>query len=142
EALVGQTEMPFLIASRVRPSWVTAKKLLYGEASEFGRTALAMTHEEALAVLADGHDEMPGLISLADGWPAVIGLAALLPSPVPQSQSEVPETLHEYFAEELYQGLPETLRWNLTQLSLAPIVDERIARALFSSEAQTVLRKG
>ena len=36
EAFVAETAMPFLIASRARPSWVTAKKLLYGEVSEFG----------------------------------------------------------------------------------------------------------
>src|SRR6266516_1802653 len=31
EALVGATSVSFLIASRNRPSWTTAKKLLYGE---------------------------------------------------------------------------------------------------------------
>ncbi len=141
EALVTETAIPFLIASRGRPSWVTAKKLLYGEVSEFGRTALAMTHEEAAGVLAHSHEEMPGLVSLAEGWPAVIGLAALLPSPVP-AHEDVPETLHEYFAEELYQGLPATLRWNLTQLSVAPAIDDHLARTLFDQDGQTVLRDG
>ena len=85
---------------------------------------------------------MPGLVALAEGWPAVIGLAALLPSALPSEGSEVPETLHEYFAEELYHGLSEELRWNLSQLSLAPSVDERLGRALFGARARSVLEEG
>jgi ATP/maltotriose-dependent transcriptional regulator MalT len=142
EALVGETTIPFLILSRERPSWVTAKKLLYGEVSEFGRTTLAMTHDEAAAVLPDSHEEMPGLVSLAEGWPAVIGLAALLPSRVAQNAGDIPETLHEYFAEELFQCLSEKLKWNLARLSLAPAITEQIARALFGDEGALVLRRG
>jgi LuxR family transcriptional regulator, maltose regulon positive regulatory protein len=141
EALVAETKVPFLIVGRGRPSWVTAKRLLYGEVSEFGRTTLAMTHEEAAAAL-QGHEEMPGLVALAEGWPAVIGLAALLPARMPESEDEVPETLHEYFAEELYQGLGEGLKWKLAQLSLAPSIDERIVRAVFGDEADLTLKNG
>jgi LuxR family transcriptional regulator, maltose regulon positive regulatory protein len=140
EALVAETSISFLIASRERPTWVTAKKLLYGEVSEFGRTALAMTHEEAAAALAQSIEDMPGLVSLAEGWPAVIGLAALLPLPMPHTEDEIPETLHEYFAEELYQGLDDSLKWRLAQLSLAPTVDERVARTIFDSESRPVLQ--
>jgi LuxR family maltose regulon positive regulatory protein len=142
ETLVYETPVPFLIASRTRPSWVTAKTLLYGEVIEFGRNVLAMTHGEAAEALPETYEEMPGLVALAEGWPAVIGLAALLPSPLPSEGSEVPETLHEYFAEELYHGLSEELRWNLSQLSLAPSVDERLSRALFGARSRSVLEKG
>jgi LuxR family maltose regulon positive regulatory protein len=142
EALIAETSIPFLIASRERPGWVTAKKLLYGEVAEFGRTTLAMTHEEAAAALSQTVEDMPGLVSLAEGWPAVIGLAALLPSPIPHNEDEIPETLHEYFAEELYQGLSESLKWNLAQLSLAPSVDEPIARTIFGSNSRSVLQSG
>jgi LuxR family maltose regulon positive regulatory protein len=142
ETLVYETPVPFLIASRTRPSWVTAKTLLYGEVIEFGRNVLAMTHGEAAEALPETYEEMPGLVALAEGWPAVIGLAALLPSPLPSEGSEVPETLHEYFAEELYHGLSEELRWNLSQLSLAPSVDERLSRALFGARARSVLEAG
>jgi LuxR family maltose regulon positive regulatory protein len=140
ETLVAETSISFLIVSRERPTWVTAKKLLYGEVSEFGRTALAMTHEEAAAVLPQSIEEMPGLVSLAEGWPAVIGLAALLPLRMPQTEDEIPETLHEYFAEELYQGLDDSLKWRLAQLSLAPTVDEQIARTIFERESRPVLQ--
>src|SRR5262249_27586289 len=43
ELLVSRTSIRFLILSRERPSWITAKKLLYGDAREIGRTELAMT---------------------------------------------------------------------------------------------------
>jgi LuxR family transcriptional regulator, maltose regulon positive regulatory protein len=142
EWITSTTPIPFLIASRARPAWVTAKKLLYGEVNEFGRTALAMTHDEAAATLSGVHDEMPGLVSLADGWPAVIGLAALLPEPMQLTEDEVPETLHEFFAEELYQALDPPLRWSLAQLSLSPSIDERVTRAVFGSESTAVMQSG
>jgi len=142
ERLVATTSLPFLIASRTRPSWVTAKKLLYGEVTELGRNVLAMTHSEAAQALSQAQEEMPGLVALAEGWPAVIGLAALLSSPLPSERSEVPETLHEYFAEELFHGLTEELRWNLVQLSLAPSLDERLSRTLFGRRSRTVLDEG
>jgi LuxR family transcriptional regulator, maltose regulon positive regulatory protein len=141
ETLVERTNIPFLIASRERPTWVTAKRLLYGEVSEFGRTTLAMTHEEAAQALSHSHDEMPGLVSLAEGWPAVIGLAALLPTHAPHSSEEVPETLHEYFADELFQGLDADLRWSLVQLSLAPSIEDHIAQAIFGEQSNSVLAR-
>jgi LuxR family transcriptional regulator, maltose regulon positive regulatory protein len=142
ESITATTSIPFMIASRARPSWVTAKKLLYGEVSEFGRTALAMTHEEAAATLSGVHDEMPGLVTLAEGWPAVIGLAALLPEPMQLTEDEVPETLHEFFAEELYQALDAPLRWSLAQLSICPSIEERVTRSIFGSENTAVLQRG
>jgi LuxR family maltose regulon positive regulatory protein len=142
ETLVNQTKLPFLIASRTRPRWVTARTLLYGEVVEFGRNVLAMTHGEAAQALPETYEEIPGLVALAEGWPAVIGLAALLPSPLPAHGSEVPDTLHEYFAEELFHGLTDELRWNLTQLSIAPTVGERLGRALFGVRVRKVLEEG
>jgi LuxR family maltose regulon positive regulatory protein len=142
ETLIEMSPAPFLIATRTRPSWVSAKRLLYGEVTELGRNVLAMTHGEAAKTLSRAHEDMPGLVALAEGWPAVIGLAALLPSPLPSGGIQVPETLHEFFAEELYHGLSEGLRWNLTQLSLAPSLDEHLSRVLFGSERRVVLEAG
>ncbi|MFL5968323.1 MAG: LuxR C-terminal-related transcriptional regulator [Gaiellaceae bacterium] len=141
ETFVEGTTMPVLVASRTRPSWVTAKRLLYGDAIELGRNVLAMTHTEAAEALADTHDEMPGLVALAEGWPAVIGLAALVGSPVDLHAPEVPEMLHEYFAEELYQGLSPSLKWQLAQLSLVPSLDHDTARCIFDVRSDLVLRE-
>ena len=129
---VDLTRISILISTRVRPSWISAKHLLYGEFLELGRNALAMTHEEAKAVLDPGTDErrLLGLVALTEGWPAVIGLAALLPDPIELSIEAVPEALHEYFADELYQGMPEELQWHLVQLSVATLLPKGLTKEL------------
>jgi len=142
EILAAATPVRFLIATRKRPSWVSARRLLYGEITEFGRNVLAMTPGEAAEALSGTHEEMPGLVALAEGWPAVIGLAAFLRGPLRKSNNEMPETLHDYFAEELYQGLSEELRWRLSQLALAPTLDDHLLRALFGKHAQSILEEG
>jgi LuxR family transcriptional regulator, maltose regulon positive regulatory protein len=141
ETLIKETSIPVLITSRSRPSWVTAKSLLYGDVAELGRNALAMTHEEAAEALAHTHDELPGLVALAEGWPAVIGLAALLPHPLQGDTLDVPETLHEYFAEELYQTEREESRWHAAQLSISSVINDAVAKALFGSRSTSVLEE-
>jgi LuxR family maltose regulon positive regulatory protein len=123
DVLIADTSIRVLIATRKRPSWVSARSLLYGEVIEFGRNVLAMTPDEAAETLAGAHENMPGLVALAEGWPAVIGLAAFLRGPLPAADNELPETLHDYFAEELYHGLADDLRWPLSQLALARTLD-------------------
>src|SRR2546422_641379 len=101
-----------------------------------------MTPGEATQALSDRHEEMTGLVALAEGWPAVIGLAALLPSPLLSGETEVPETLHEYFAEELYQGLSQDIRRRLSQLALAPSIENALVHALFEDLGSDVLEQG
>jgi LuxR family transcriptional regulator, maltose regulon positive regulatory protein len=142
KGLVEGTAARFLIASRKRPSWVTARKLLYGEVTELGRHVLAMTPDEAAEALSNRHRELTGLVALAEGWPAVIGLAALLPKPLLSGDTEVPETLHEYFAEELYQGLSAETKWALMQLALAPSIDSAVLHALFGHRSTFLVGEG
>jgi LuxR family transcriptional regulator, maltose regulon positive regulatory protein len=142
KGLVEGTAARFLIASRKRPSWVTARKLLYGEVTEFGRHTLAMTPDEAAEALSNRHREMTGLVALAEGWPAVIGLAALLPEPFLSGDTDVPETLHEYFAEELYQGLSAETKWALMQLAFAPSIDTALLQALFGDQISVLVSEG
>jgi LuxR family transcriptional regulator, maltose regulon positive regulatory protein len=139
EHLVRDSPIQVLIASRTRPRWVTAKRLLYGDVTEVGRTVLAMTPSEAAETLSERHDEMPGLVALAEGWPAVIGLAALLRAPLRAAGDEIPDTLHEFFAEELYHALTDDLRIQVSQLALASVIDDRLLRALFDRAAQEVV---
>jgi LuxR family transcriptional regulator, maltose regulon positive regulatory protein len=141
DEFVSTTRIRVLIASRSRPTWVSAKSLLYGDVAELGRTVLAMTHNEAAEALANSHDEMPGLVALAEGWPAVIGLAALVPYPLQENASEVPETLHQYFAEELYDALTDDDRWHAAQLSIVPALDDYLAKTLFGPRSSKVLNR-
>jgi LuxR family transcriptional regulator, maltose regulon positive regulatory protein len=143
DAVMDGGVVPLLVTSRVRPAWVSAKSLLYGEVAELGRNVLAMTHEEA-AMAVPRHQEpgsLAGLVALAEGWPAVIGLASLVQAPALASNNEIPEALHSYFAEELYQEIEPQLQWNLIQLSLAPTIDEDLASVLFGARSDAVLEQ-
>src|SRR5437879_3696772 len=100
DLLCSLTRVRLLVTSRVRPSWATSRRLLYGEVYELGHTFLAMTDDEALEVLGEeaGGGRASGLVALAEGWPAVIGLAALTEGrKLPESTA--PSTLYDYFAE-------------------------------------------
>jgi ATP/maltotriose-dependent transcriptional regulator MalT len=131
-----------LIISRRRPSWMTARRLLYGEAREFGVNSLAMTDAEAAALLKlPNEDAASGLVSLAAGWPAVIGLAALTPRSLATVSEALPETLHDYFAEELFQTFPDALKPGLAELSLAPTISAEIAEALVGDDADALLEQ-
>jgi LuxR family transcriptional regulator, maltose regulon positive regulatory protein len=139
EAFISKAKVPLLVTSRTRPRWASAKRLLYGEIVELGRNVLAMTHEEAARTLPNKHSALSGLVALAEGWPAVIGLASLVRSPVLLVGDEIPQTLHSYFAEELYQDLSSVGQWNLVQLSLATSIDPDLATTLFGPRGKDVL---
>jgi ATP/maltotriose-dependent transcriptional regulator MalT len=143
DAVVARGTVPLFVTSRVRPSWVSAKRLLYGEVAEFGRNILAMTHEEAARAVPPKMDPgvLAGLVALAEGWPAVIGLASLIQSPKLLADDEIPEALHSYFAEELYQELSAELQWSLVQLSLAATIDVELAQLLFGPNGRLVLEE-
>ncbi len=51
DLLTQQTPIQMLITSRRRPSWATARRILYGEIFEIDRRALAMEDAEAKSVL-------------------------------------------------------------------------------------------
>jgi LuxR family maltose regulon positive regulatory protein len=131
ERFEAVTGMRILLTSRRRPSWVTARRLLYGEVYELGQAALAMTEEEANQVL--GHStagSVGGLVALADGWPAVIGLAAFAKAPIPHEGS-VPEALYDYFAEELYQEANHEIRNHLSVLAAIPSLTRDVTADVF-----------
>jgi DNA-binding CsgD family transcriptional regulator/tetratricopeptide (TPR) repeat protein len=101
-----------------------------------------MTREEAGLLLADRPpDERAGLIALADGWPAVIGLARRLPRPVDLSAG-FPDEVYDFFAEEVYQSLAPETRRALCLFALAPTLDRDLAAALAGPDAvETVSRE-
>jgi ATP/maltotriose-dependent transcriptional regulator MalT len=112
-----------LIASRVRPTWITSRKILYGDVTEIGRTALAMDTEEARQVLAaERAHVVPGLVSIAEGWPAVIGLAATA-SRLSLPDEVITSAIYDFVAEEVYRSLSPEEQSLLTQMALAPHID-------------------
>ncbi len=142
ERVLALCPVKLFLTSRKRPSWATSRRLLYGDIYEIGRSLLAMSQEEAEQVLADRRgSEASGLVALADGWPAVIGLAALTDE-IELPDEGVPEALYAYFAEELYQAADPDLRWSLSQLSLSSAVAPAVAAAVLGDKAENALHDG
>jgi ATP/maltotriose-dependent transcriptional regulator MalT len=139
-ALVAESPVQFLIASRVRPSWVSTKDLLYGETLELTQTVLAMDEREAADLLVDrSARSASGLVSLANGWPAVIGLASVSSAEIDAAADAVPESLYRYFADEVFGALGTEVQQGLTTLSVAPVLDrELVVRLLGSEEADDI----
>jgi LuxR family transcriptional regulator, maltose regulon positive regulatory protein len=131
-----------LLATRERPSWATARRILYGELYEIGPIPLAMSEQEAEEVLPEMQGgRAHGLVAVAHGWPAVIGLAAIsgyetLPD------RDLPGTLYEFFAEELYQAATPFERNALTKLALIPSLDARTANSVLACDAAAVISDG
>ncbi len=142
EAVVQHSPLQMLISTRDRPRWVSTRSVLYGEVLEIGQSALAMSEVEVDELLAGGRDAMsPGLLALAGGWPAVIGLASLTTSPTsaPVGELEVPDQLYEFFAEEVYRGLEPAIRVGLGLLATAPSLDRELAAELLGAERAEIV---
>jgi LuxR family maltose regulon positive regulatory protein len=139
ERFVQRSGAHVLVASRERPTWVTPRDLLYGDAFELRAAALSMTLDEASRVLESEPHASAGLVALADGWPAVIGLAALLPGEV-NPTSDVQSALYDYVAQELFDGLDADVQRNLVLLSVPSTLSQRIVQATVGDDAERVLR--
>jgi LuxR family transcriptional regulator, maltose regulon positive regulatory protein len=137
--LFVETERRLLLTSRRRPSWSSARRLLYGSFFELGHSSLAMSTEEANDVLASLELEAAtGLVALADGWPAVIGLAALAPAPV-ELEDDLPQALYDFFAEELFASLSAEGRRLLPQLALLPSVTRKGVQTIVGPRGEELL---
>ncbi len=130
-----------LVTSRRRPEWCSSRDLLYGDVFELSSADLAMSRDEASGVLVDVEDASE-IIELADGWPAVIGLAAFAPDRQVRRNAALPPALHSYIAEELFSSLPSRMRSGLFQLSLLTNPTDRLATRLLGPDAREVLDEG
>ncbi len=141
--LLSRTGFRWLIASRTRPVWASPRRLLYGELAELGQHALAMDQQEAGDVLVNSDGAAArALIGLANGWPAVIGLASFADLSTLLEHDRLPVDLHDYVAEELYALLAEDVKTELCRLSLLPSLSPRLTAALLGNETTHVLAEG
>jgi LuxR family maltose regulon positive regulatory protein len=137
ECLLERTTIRILVTTRQRPRWADARKILYGEILEIGPNLLAITYEEACAVLGRrSPEEVRRLHAAAKGWPAVIGLAALTEEPL--GEAELDGSLYGYFAEELLRGMPSKLQPALLRLALLPSLTPAVAEGF--AKAETIRR--
>ncbi len=133
ETVVSRSPVRLLVAGHSRPAWVGARDILTGAVLELPEAALAMTVEEVEEVLDGSQTLGSGLLALAGGWPALIGIASMTPD-APEPDAELPETLYDFFAEELYRGLEPTVRTGLAILAEMPLVDRELAAAILGPE--------
>jgi DNA-binding NarL/FixJ family response regulator len=136
--LVEAAPIQLLIASRLRPSWVSARRILYDEVLELNQTTLAMDAGEASEVLAGrSPPSASGLVALANGWPAVIGLAGVTSAEIDQTE-HVPDALYRFFAEEVFEALDDEVKAGLATLAVAPIIDRDLATELLGQQMDRV----
>lgn len=140
DVICNTSRLRCIIATRERPSWVSARRLLYGEVHELSRATLAMDQDEVAEILSATSRHATGLLALADGWPAVIGLAAS--SPKAALPEDVPERLYDFFAQELLTALPDRLQKDIEQLAAAPWIDRHLATVALDSSAEEALTRG
>jgi ATP/maltotriose-dependent transcriptional regulator MalT len=125
--LLTLTPLRVLVTSRRRPRWATARRFLYGEAVEIAGDQLAMTDEEAARVLERRSTEaVRALVRQAEGWPAVIGLAALS-ADLAFPEERVSESLYRYFAEEVLRAEPPDVQRFMLAASVPAALNVRIA---------------
>jgi LuxR family maltose regulon positive regulatory protein len=138
--LLDLTLVRVLVTSRVRPSWASARRLLYGRAFEIGREELAMTVREAESVLGDRPVEAAqALTQRAQGWPALISLAALV------AHAELPEervsgALFRYVAEEVFGREPSEVQRFMLFASVPAHVDVRLIAGFDVEAHESLLR--
>jgi LuxR family transcriptional regulator, maltose regulon positive regulatory protein len=135
--LVENSDARVVVASRVRPGWATHRRMVYGEFAEIGKAALAMDDSESREVLGPRPELFP-LIERAQGWPAVLGLAANTERAQPPTDVLASE-LYFYFAEELYQSLEEQLQQHLTRLALIPELTQDATAKELGRDAAAVI---
>lgn len=136
-ALTDRLNCRMLMSSRARPSWTRPRQVVYGTVAEFDRTDLAMTRDEVAEVVGPRAD-LAELAQQAEGWPAVLGLMAALEHAAPL-RSAMPEALHRYLAEELFQSASEDLRESLLTLALLPRLTPEFLAAEFGERRTQIV---
>jgi LuxR family transcriptional regulator, maltose regulon positive regulatory protein len=122
ERLLALTQVRLLVTTRRRPGWATARRVLYGEVVELGREELALTPAETSAIVGDCAPGLRELVDGAEGWPAVVALAARASAQrVPPDR--LADTLSRYIADEVLRPEPPELQ----SLMLEAAVPERVA---------------
>jgi LuxR family transcriptional regulator, maltose regulon positive regulatory protein len=137
DLLTQLAPLQLVVTSRRRPTWATARRILYGEIQEIDRHALAMEPDEAAAVLGRDRADVEVLLSQAKGWPAVIGLAALT-----NHQTLPPSdllALEEFFSEEVLQTLDAQQLSAISVLALADPLSDEIIAVLLGDEGLSVV---
>jgi LuxR family transcriptional regulator, maltose regulon positive regulatory protein len=139
--LVEGLDIRFLITTRTRPDWFTPRLEVYGEGLEIAVDELTMTDEEAALVLhaVGAVAGRARLMRTADGWPAVLGLAAMSGDVDFTSSRLLSHTLYEFLASELLAAATEETQAGLMLLAVASITDVEVARSVLGADADEMI---
>jgi hypothetical protein len=139
--LVDGLDIRFLITTRTRPEWFTPRLEVYGEGREIGVDELTMTDAEAARVLTalGAVGGRARLMRTAEGWPAVLGLAAMSGDVDLTSSRLLSHTLYEFLASELLASAAAETQTALMLLAVAGASDLDVATTLLGASAEAVL---
>lgn len=141
ETLLLTAPVNAVVLTRQAPSWASSRRILYGDIVELDREALAMTRDEAELLLEARAADATALVSLAQGWPAVLALASMSRTPLPALTTA--RHLHRFFADEVYRQIDLESREELCKLALYGLGGRRLALDLLPRElAEHVLSTG
>jgi len=141
ETIASDSRLNILVSSRTRPAWASIRRLIYGEIIEIGVDELAMSPEEAARLLgAISSDDARALITLAEGWPAILSLAALVPS---TSLRNVQGAIDDFLTDEVCRPITASAQDSLALLTELPWVSVELASALLTrEEAEHAVEEG
>ena len=145
EALLAEISLhgPFrvVLISRLRPRWITARMLVYGDGCVVEMGELAFTDEEVEAVIGDGVPTSAAVsLSQARGWPAVIGLAARQGGGGLDGNL-APGELYDFFAEDLFRRAASTVQDELLMLALGADAAPEVAAELFGPDHEAAFSR-
>ncbi len=130
----------YLITSRAHPPWF-ARMAVYGHGRALGVDALSMTEDEAREVLSQRlpTDAAQSLLAIADGWPAIIGLAAIDPTGELPEETLLPQTLYDFLAGELLASAPAEIQQAVLLIAAASISEVSVARLVLGDQTDAAL---
>lgn len=132
ERVVARSSVRVLIVGRVRPVWAHAPTMTSAAAVELREQSLGFTEDETQEVFDDKRRSVGG--RRVDGWPALVGLASMVPD-APEPAVSSARALYDFYAEAWFGGLPRALRSDLTALAGLPSIDRGLATAIFGGRA-------
>jgi LuxR family maltose regulon positive regulatory protein len=141
--LVEGLDIRFLITTRTRPSWFAPRLEVYGEGREIDMDELAMNDDEASEVLTSS-GAVAGrarLMRTAEGWPAVLGLAAMTGEVDFTSSRLLSDKLYDFLASELLAAAAAATQDALMLLAVASIREVAVARSVLGPNADDVVNE-
>ena len=124
EHLLALAPLQVLITTRQRPTWATARRILYGEIEEVERRQLEMSSDEARPFLGETFTHQHG--SPRSHWPLLVGLLGQSRTD-PWDQSVLADALQRYIQEELFIKRNASDPLALLLLSVPPYITDEYA---------------